>query len=557
MWNRCAIVYSRRTRLFIWRPSRLNNTMEMVSKFNKYQSTQGISLSINNWFQDKVCEPFLTVKRMIHITIKFLPLLMCYPILSRQIWYQWLTASLQDLGPCFIKLGQWASTRIDIFPQELCHELQQLHSNVQPHSWAHTEQIIKSGWNLDKNLDSIDIFFKWLHKNPVGCGSIAQVYLCKLPKWEKPLVIKVLHPRVKEYIDRDLRIVYNLANLIDRLLPQMKWISLPQEVQEFETLMNQQLDLRLEAINLNKFNKNFSNWDNIVFPKPIMSLTQRDILVEEFCYGIPMQWFLNVKNKIPTKEQKTISEPFINSFLKMMIVDNFTHTDLHPGNVIITTDNKSMIDQLYSCHNDNTAFISKLNQLFKLNYNYILKRKNNDGSLKDKIKICLIDCGLVTQLTPTNKKNFMDLFIAMSHFEGKEIGKLMIERSRTPDSAININEFIEKVDSLISDVKKKTFTLGTISVGTYLTQMFNIVSQHHVKLESDFVSIMVAIFLLEGIGRQLDSSLDLFDKSTPFLEQYALQNQIHKINVLKLWVALKVRKFGNIFMQELKKMTPG
>lgn len=542
-----AVVYARHPKWPLHRTARTNNTLYWTHRLNTQQDIHSWQSSVKIWFHNNIREPFLTTTRVIHISIRFLPLLLAFPLVSRTLWYRWLTSTLQALGPCFIKLGQWASTRIDILPNDLCTHLQRLHSNVAPHSWQHTEQTIIQNWHIDQ--DTVDRVFSELDKKPIGCGSIAQVYYCKLNKLDgRPLCLKILHPGVKEQIDRDLKIVYHLANWIDYCLPQFKWISLPQEVLEFNHLMNQQLDLRLEAINLAKFNHNFANWHNITFPKPILSLTTKDILVEEFCYGIPMQWFLNVKNNFSPRKQRLISEPFINSFLKMMIVDNFTHTDLHPGNIIITTDDNALIDDLYDCHNNNNSklFIEKLSDA--LDYNSHLESNS--------FKICLIDCGLVTQFTPINKKNFMDLFIAMSRFDGKEIGKLMIERSRTPETAINAQQFIEKVGDIITDVKEKTFTLGTISVGQYLQQMFNIVSQHHVKLESDFVSIMVAIFLLEGIGRQLDSSLDLFDKSTPFLEQYALQNQIHKLNVFKLWIALKVRKLGMSIVNQLKKLDP-
>ena len=94
----------------------------------------------------------------------------------------------------------------------------------------------------------------------------------------------------------------------------------------------------------------------------------------------------------------------------------------------------------------------------------------------------------------------------------RQAGELMIERSRTPETAIDKELFAFKVEKLVDKVKQRTFTLGTVSIGDLLDQMLSMVRSHHVRMESDFVSVVVAILLLEGIGRQLDPNLDLFER---------------------------------------------
>ena len=62
----------------------------------------------------------------------------------------------------------------------------------------------------------------------------------------------------------------------------------------------------------------------------------------------------------------------------------------------------------------------------------------------------------------------------------------------------------------MSKVKERTFTLGSVSIGDLLDRMLGMVRSHHVRMEGDFVSIVVAILILEGICRQLDPQIDLF-----------------------------------------------
>lgn len=77
------------------------------------------------------------------------------------------------------------------------------------------------------------------------------------------------------------------------LLPGMEWLSFPDEVKVFGEMMNQQLDLRLEASNLVRFEKNFEHRRGAVsFPRPLVDFTTEDMMVEEFENALPLKYFL-------------------------------------------------------------------------------------------------------------------------------------------------------------------------------------------------------------------------------------------------------------------------
>lgn len=117
--------------------------------------------------------------RALVLFLKFGPLLLLYPLtlLSRRWASHWLDALLwvtETSGPTFIKLGQWASTRRDIFSQDFCDRFSRLHVRVEPHAWAHTKECLRrafgEGWRQTFVFDS---------KEPVGSGCVAQVYRAK------------------------------------------------------------------------------------------------------------------------------------------------------------------------------------------------------------------------------------------------------------------------------------------------------------------------------------------------------------------------------------------
>jgi len=114
------------------------------------------------------------------------------------------------------------------------------------------------------------------------------------------VAIKVLHPRVHQTIRRDIAIMNIFAQALN-LLPGMEWLSLPDEVAVFGEMMNSQLDLRVEAANLDKFDRNFrTRGRNITFPLPIKynqaegssKQLSREVLMEEFEDALPLKYFL-------------------------------------------------------------------------------------------------------------------------------------------------------------------------------------------------------------------------------------------------------------------------
>lgn len=507
--------------------------------------------------EDYVVEPVVIFGRFVELSCIFVPVFLLYPIcffgkrqkgltvrLGALAWYRMLRWAAETAGASFIKLGQWAALRTDIFSREMCNELGNLHSNAKAHLLRATKRII---CQLFGGMPFEEIFDEFNEK-PVGVGAIAQVYVAKLsPKaiqqakdndreqWKaksdafidkimvtehqdplttnQKVAIKVLHPNVDININRDLKIMSFFANCID-IIPTMEWLSLPDEVDQFAILMRLQLDLRIEALNLAKFRENFRSRLDIHFPKPYLNFTTRDVLVEEYIYAIPIQKFLDLKENHGKNLTKEISDKGLDAFLKMLILDNFVHADLHPGNMMIRFyknehykhEREYKIVKL-SNEADSNKVTKDLLLLPMSQWADKLKKLYNQGYHAE---ICFLDAGLVTELRAEDRRNFIDLFKALAEFDGYRAGELMVERLRTPETVINKEIYALKVEKLVDRMKERTFTLGSISIGDLLDQVLGMVRTHHVRMEGDFVTVIVAILLLEGIGRQLDPDLDLF-----------------------------------------------
>jgi aarF domain-containing kinase len=434
----------------------------------------------------------------------------------------------------------------------MCNIMSSLHSNAPAHPLQNTKDTISKAFNLP-----FEEIFEEFYEEPLGVGAIAQVYKAKLKRnlaatsdrdaqTEESLsgkvrknvdvlvkstpqrvpssyvAVKVLHPKVERVIHRDLKIMSFFASLVNAI-PTMHWLSLPDEVYQFGEMMKLQLDLRIEASNLVMFREKFKSRTTAWFPYPYLDYSMREVLVEEFAQGIPLSTFLESGGG---PYQQEIANEGLDAFLHMLLIDNFVHADLHPGNIMVRFYQPSELDLSLRKHTrasdaptaeevdvtETTLAWLRPHLVNQTQWNKALNELNDKGY---RPQLILIDTGLATQLNDTNRRNFIDLFRAVAEFDGYRAGHLMVERSRQPEDVLDPEIFALKMQHLVLGVKSRTFALGRVKIGDVLSDVLSMVRGHHVRLEGDFVNVVISILLLEGIGRSLDPDLDLFKRYHP------------------------------------------
>ncbi|XP_061825378.2 uncharacterized aarF domain-containing protein kinase 2 isoform X1 [Nerophis lumbriciformis] len=500
--------------------------------------------------------------RALVLLLKFGPILLLSPlVLLSTGWASlWLDALLwvtESSGATFIKLGQWASTRRDIFSEEFCERFSRLHVKVRPHPWAHTKQCLRRAfgeqWRKVLTFQS---------KEPVGSGCVAQVYqgwakkdqvedpafktlveeLDKedlLEAWEIPglggvvsslwnlwkgnkevdqgphehnisqkdhmipVAIKVVHPGIKRQVEMDL-LLMKAASWLLHCLPGLKWLSLCEIVQEFETLMTKQMDLRLEAKNMEHFRHNFQQVDYVKFPTPLRPFVTRTILVETFEESEPISNFL--KEQIPQEVKQRIARMGVDTLLKMIFVDNFVHGDLHPGNILVQSSSPP-------------AGPADLGQttLTDLWDTVVVSLRPRPSPFK----LVLLDAGIVARLKKDDLANFKAVFTAvvlrqLLSRQGDRVAELILHHARASECK-DVPRFKKEMAELVDGALSNTLSLGKIQVADLLSRVFSLLIKHKVKLESNFASMVFAIMVLEGLGRSLDPNLDILEMAKPLL----------------------------------------
>ncbi|XP_010206445.2 uncharacterized aarF domain-containing protein kinase 2 [Colius striatus] len=520
------------------------------------------------------------------LLLRFGPLLLLYP-LSRlwpglgALWLRLLRRAAEAAGPTCIKLGQWASTRRDLFSEAFCDEFSKLHVEVSPHPWAHTDELLRKAFGEDWTG-----ILKFQSREPVGSGCVAQVYkayadLTAIPgsqakelarqselrsaveAWEvsgfrgllrwlrrkrsseemqdkrsrkelsladcsqgspvseaslmqqmakpllnanpsparhlTPVAIKVLHPGLVHQVQMDLFLMKMGSHIIG-LLPGFKWLSLTEIVEEFEKLMIQQIDLRYEARNLERFQQNFLHVDFVKFPTPLRPLVTTDVLVETFEESEPISHYLHAE--IATELRQRLAKMGMDMLLKMVFVDNFVHADLHPGNILV----QGTAHTGRSCEAQ-TAVLDLCDTL-------VLEVQ--PPLAPGQLCLVLLDAGIVAELQSADMHNFRAVFTAVVQGQGERVAELILHHARA-NQCQDIERFKAEMAELVTKVRGNTIALGKLQVAHLLSNVFKLLMTHKVKLESNFASIIFAIMVLEGLGRSLDPELDILEAAKPLL----------------------------------------
>lgn len=427
-----------------------------------------------------ILEGFILIFRTAYLAILFTPAIALAPFADsfgvefRKKWLRLVHSTLEKAGPAFIKWGQWAATRPDLFPKDLCMELTKLHSKAPAHSFAYSKTTIENAFG--RKLHEI---FEHFEEKPVASGSIAQVHEAYL-KYRYPgqklkksikVAVKVRHPGVRESIRRDF-VIINVMAKASSFIPGLKWLRLDESVRQFAVFMMSQVDLAREAANLSRFIHNFRHMKDVSFPKPLYPLVHPSVLVETFEQGESISLYVDGLEG-NARIKRDIAHIGTHALLKMLLVDNFVHADMHPGNILVRAP----------------------------------KKKRSTGKLfRAKPHIIFLDVGMTAELSQSDRINLLEFFKAVALRDGRTAAECTLRFSKR-QSCPNPKAFIEELE--------KSFAFwGTpegdvVHPAECMHQLLDTVRRHKVNVDGNVCTVMVTILVLEGWQRKLDPDYDI------------------------------------------------
>ncbi|XP_068225442.1 uncharacterized aarF domain-containing protein kinase 2-like isoform X2 [Palaemon carinicauda] len=323
-----------------------------------------------------------------------------------------------------------------------------------------------------------------------------------------PVAVKVLHPSVLSSCRRDLTILKGCASFLTFIYPPIRWLSLRQCVEEFADVMSGQINLKKEAENLERFSENFAEVSSIRFPRPLRPYVTQKVIVETFEEGEGMSEFIGASGEDKPNDLKTrLAEIGVDALLKMIFIDNLVHGDMHPGNMLIQ--NINITDN--GIEEKSTGDVTRVMMVDVGCDTFVMDVQPDPNPLR----ICLLDCGIAAKLREKDLENFKAVFKHVVLGDGGQVADLFLKNS--DHSCEDPQVFKTEMAGLIETARQNAISLAQVDVGILLQQVLGTLLKHQVRLESAFSAVVLAVFVLEGIGRTLDPNMNILEKARPIL----------------------------------------
>ncbi|HNI59780.1 MAG TPA: AarF/UbiB family protein [Pseudomonadota bacterium] len=365
------------------------------------------------------------------------------------------------LGATFIKVGQIMSTRPDLLPPHVISALASLQDNVGPFPYPDVERTLSE----DFGQPVADLFSEF-SRTPIASASVAQVHKARLRSGQL-VAVKVRRPDIEELCAFDLSVMSFYARVLE-LVPSLKLLAPLESVEQFGRAIAMQLDFTIEAANNRRFTANFAQMPEVVVPTLHDPLCSRRVLTMDFIEG---KKILDVGGEQTTR--RALGELGFRVMLKMIFADGFVHADLHPGNLLVTPEGK----------------------------------------------VALLDLGLVAEMDDTHRIAFARYFAAWARGDGQTMADIMVSHSPSPYVRDRAG-FTLAIQDFVSRLHGKR--LGEVEVAKVVYDMLQILRRYRVRVNATFTMVNIAIAVTEGIGKQLDPTLDLLNEAMPFFMALSL-----------------------------------
>ncbi|MFZ0696034.1 MAG: AarF/ABC1/UbiB kinase family protein [Nitrososphaeraceae archaeon] len=417
--------------------------------------------------------------------------------------------SFIELGPSYIKLGQWLSSRADLLPLPYLEELSKLQDEVPPADFSKVKPIIES------ELGKIENIFESFNTSALSGASLGQVYLAKYTN--RDVIIKISRPNIEEVIENDIYILKKILPLATKFIDPNLAFSAEGMLSQFIETVYEEMDYRIEADNLITIKRNLDGDNSVIIPSVFLERTSKHVLTMEYIPGIKITDIAALD--VMSIDRAMLVTRVHRLFFKMLLRHNIFHADPHPGNISVA---------------DNGAII-------------------------------LYDFGMVGRLDNKTRLRLIRLYLGMIDKDPARTVNVLMELG-TLESTVNrhvVEKAIElsiqslygkEVDKMevkaLTDLANKTMSRFPFRLPKNLALYMRMASiiegiyQHH-KVKIHFVKVLANILEGEGllreayieearisiqrIGKNIESALNVAPLLQSYLETQLYNNTSNKI----------------------------
>ncbi len=396
-----------------------------------------------------------------------------------------LPDDLEKLGPTYVKLGQFLSTRADFLPPAYLKELARLQDKVKPIPGNEMEKIL-----TDELGTRISKAFEYFDYTPVASASLGQVHFARL-HGGKPVAVKIQRPDIRNQILDDLDAFQDITDFLEKHTDLGKQLMVHATLDEFRKAVVQEMDYLQEAQNLITLKTNLKDFKRIIIPLPVMDYTTSRILTMDYITGKNINKITSLgKTELQGEE---LAEELFRAYLQQILIDGFFHADPHPGNIFIT----------------------------------------------DSRDLALLDLGMIAHISEKLREKLIRILIAVSHGDGEKAAKVTLSIGEKKENA-DEGRFIQEVKDLISVTNK--YNLQQIELHRLILEVTRISATNNIRLPNEMIMLGKAFMNLEKAGQKLNPNFNpnqSLRQNAPMLIKKVIAKSFNRGNIFEVLLDTK------------------
>lgn len=406
---------------------------------------------------------------------------------------QRLPGMLEELGPTFIKLGQFLSSRPDIVPDFVTDALKSLQEQVTPVAFEQIEQLVA------ENLPEYKKIFTYIDPQPLGVASIAQTHAATLADRRK-VVLKVRKPEVINKIELDLRVMQKIVTFLAKQPEVNKLMDIENSFAIFAHSLKKEFDLSVEAGNIQLFRNLLADAGLARAPRVEWELSNENLLTMEYIEGISIEQAAETQNPAVRKE---LSRKFLDSFLRQVILCGVFHGDPHSGNIRLTKAGE----------------------------------------------IVYLDFGIVGRIDSRMTERLIENFTAIQNSDVDKLMNVALEMGHSTGET-NWQNYYEDMAELM--FVSQNMSQGNVEIGKMIFGMMHISQKHGIRMPERLLLLGKAFAIAEGNARKIDPDVNFLEIARPIIATFLQSNVLPQVSEAAMLVnVLDVKKKLRILFSEL------
>ena len=380
---------------------------------------------------------------------------------------QRLARALEELGPCFIKLGQSLATRADLLGERIARDLSGLQDQLPSFSAREARETIER--ELEQPMAEL---FRQFEDEPVAAASIAQVHLAESTEGE-PVAVKVLRPGIEQAIEKDLDLLKWTATLIERTQPHLRRYRPIEAVAILTTSTRREMDLRLEAAAAAELAENCVDDPGFRVPKVDWQRTARRVATFERVDGLPID---EPEELVAAGHQPDeILEKAAAVFFNQVFRDGFFHGDMHPGNMLIDA----------------------------------------------RGDIVALDFGIMGRLDLDSRRHLARMLVGFLRRDYSGVADVFFDAGFVPRAQDKL-AFTQACRAIGEPILDRP--LAEISFGRVLGQILAVAEQFDMRAQPQLLILQKTMVVAEGVGRRLNPDVNMWQLAQPLVEDWIIEH---------------------------------